>query len=246
MHEQRKFPGWREAGGHHEWLRRLDAGSRHGNSAGMPETRPLLVARRSSHFSRVALLFAHELGVELEFRPVSSLLSQSSQDYGGNPALRVPTLLHAGERWFGALNISRRLWQLAGRPERLLWPEHLESPVLSNALELTLNGMSSEVVLLMERMARGGAEPASASARTSKAHASLMGCVSWLERELPSLLAALPVERRLSFLEVCLFCFADHLEWREVLELEPFPRLKAFRNEFAQRPSARATAYRFD
>jgi glutathione S-transferase len=69
--------------------------------------------------------------------------------------------------------------------------------------------------------------------------------VDWLETNLSAAMAALP-ERDLSYLEISLFCFLEHLEFREVMKLDRHPQISAFRNRFAARPSAVATQYRYD
>ena len=56
----------------------------------------------------------------------------------------------------------------------------------------------------------------------------------------------LPPERDLSFLEVSLFCLVEHLQFRQVVSLDPYPALRAFAQRFGARTSARATAYAFD
>jgi hypothetical protein len=45
---------------------------------------------------------------------------------------------------------------------------------------------------------------------------------------------------------VSLFCLIEHLQFREVLALDPYPQLRAFAQRFGERSSARATAFKFD
>ena len=70
---------------------------------------PVLVGRSSSHFTRIARIFAHELEVAYEFQPVLDLTSVNRADYADNPTLRVPILRTEAGTWFGALNICRAL-----------------------------------------------------------------------------------------------------------------------------------------
>ena len=58
--------------------------------------------------------------------------------------------------------------------------------------------------------------------------------------------AALPADRDLSYLEATLFCLVTHLEFRGVVPVAPYPALANFCASFAQRASARETAYHFD
>ena len=49
-----------------------------------------------------------------------------------------------------------------------------------------------------------------------------------------------------TFLETTLFCLVTHLEFRQVLATAPYRALTEFSERFGERPSARATTYRFD
>ena len=52
-----------------------------------------LYGRSSSHFTRIARIFAAELEVDVEFNPIRDLMSADPDDYGGHPALKMPTLI---------------------------------------------------------------------------------------------------------------------------------------------------------
>lgn len=206
----------------------------------MPPERPRLFGRSSSHFTRVVRLFAEECGAPYELVVVPSLLADDAAAYGGNPGLRLPNLLTAQGAVFGSLGSCRALARHATRPLRMIWPEATPAPLAANALELTVQAMSSEVSWIM--LTSTGGE---ASGYASKLRIALQGMLGWLERDLDAALAALP-ERELSYLELSLFCLLEHLEFRKVLPLEPYPRLSVFRERFARRPSAQATAFEFD
>jgi len=200
----------------------------------------VLFGRSSSSFTRIARIFAAELGIVPEFRIVPDLMSLEIADYGGNPALRMP-VLHAAEGvWFGALNICRVLARRAGN-EQLIWPEDLRQPVSANAQELVLVAMSTEVSIVMAQLAG-----AASSGNVDKLRRSLEGTLRWLDTNLEAALATLPNERQLSFLEVTAFCLITHLSFRDVLPIAAYPQLVAFSERFAERPSARDTGYRFD
>jgi glutathione S-transferase len=212
---------------------------------GMTDARPLIIARSSSHFSRATRIFAYELDVPFDFRAVLKLTSEDPEEFGGNPSLKVPVLVHAGESWFGTLNVCRQLWRISGKRRPVLWPEGMETALLANALEVTLNGMGAEVAIVMNRLGDTNGTPAEGRG-LQKTRAGLLGSVAWLEARLPEIQAALPSAGTLSYFEVLLFCFAGHLEYREVLNLAPYEKLCAFRDEFAKRPSARATEFNLD
>jgi glutathione S-transferase len=199
-----------------------------------------VTGRSSSHFTRIVRVFAHELEIVYELRPVLDLMSLAKRDYAGNPALRLPVLDTDAGTWFGTLNICRELERQAPQPKRIAWPEHVRDLIANNAQELVLQGMASVVGLVM-RQVNGELGAYDAKAREGLEHS-----VAWLERHFAEARGSLPQDRELSFLEVSAFCFIAHLEFRKLLELAPSPSLQAFRAEFGQRASARATEYRFD
>jgi glutathione S-transferase len=202
----------------------------------------IIVGRSSSHFTRVARIFALELGVACSLRVVFDLTSTDREEFGGNPALKIPILQAPSGTWFGALNICRQLSRQSTLRRRIVWPENLEQPLLANAQELVLQGMATEVNLLMAAVSR----PEQDTPHQLKMKASLTNTLAWLEANESSVLKALPAERDLCFLEVTLFCWLTHLEFRKVASLEGYRALRGFSEQFSQRASARETAYRFD
>lgn len=197
-----------------------------------------LVGRSSSHFTRVARMFAAELAVPYDFQIATELLATAPDRFGGNPALRLPVLRTQAGEWFGTLGICRELARRARREVHLVWPEQLATPLLSNAQELVLQAMATEVELIMSR----GAER---TPHLAKRQASLEASVSWLNEHVDVIVAGLPA-RDLSFLETTLFCLGEHLEFREVLSISPYRELSAFCDELGQRDSARSTPFAFD
>lgn len=203
---------------------------------------PILVGRSSSVFTRVARIFAAELLVDYAFVIVRDLTSLEAADYGGNPALKLPTLKTQRGIWFGTLNICHEFARQSTVRPRISWPEDLEQPLLANAQELTLHAMATEVSLIMDKAAGIAGD----SGHYAKMRKSLLGAMSWLEENAAAVLAALPPNRDLSYLEVTLFCLVTHLEFRDVLPVTPYPKLNEFCRRFATRPPAQQTAYRFD
>jgi glutathione S-transferase len=201
-----------------------------------------IIGRSSSHFTRVTRIFAAELRIDYSFQVVRDLLSSNPGDYGGNPALKIPSLRTPQGVWFGSLNVCRELWRRSNPRPRVVWPEDLDTPVLANAQELVLQAMSTEVLLIMSR--QGGASDG--SAHQAKMRTSLLNMMSWLEENATSVLAALPPQRDLSYLEVTLFCLVTHLEFRDVLPTASYSALNEFCQRFATRASIGETPYRFD
>jgi glutathione S-transferase len=205
--------------------------------------RPVLIGRSSSHFTRIARIFAAELGVDYAFQVVRDLMSSNPEDYGGNPALRIPVLKTPQGTWFGALNIARELWRRSSSRPRVIWPEDLDVPVLANAQELVLQSMATEVSLVMAKVGGGASE---GNAHQAKMRTQLINMMEWLEQNAKAVLAALPSQRDLSFLEVTLFCLVTHLEFRQVLPTAPYAELNRLCQQLATRASIQATAFRFD
>lgn len=204
--------------------------------------RPVIIGRSSSHFTRVTRIFAAEMHLDYSFRVVRDLMSSNPEDYGGNPALKIPSLQTPQGVWFGSLNVCRELWRRSSPRPRVVWPEDLNEPLLANAQELVLQAMSTEVALIMGKLSG----TSDSSAHHTKMRASLVNMMSWLEENATSVLAALPPHRNLSYLEVTIFCLVTHLEFRDVLPTAPYPELNKFSQQFATRASADETTFRFD
>lgn len=208
----------------------------------MVDTGLTLVGRSSSSFTRVARIFAAELDVGFDFEILRDLQTLDVASYGGNPALKIPSLRTPSATWFGAQNVCRELERIAGQKRHVVWSESFEQPLLANAHELVMHAMSTNVNLIMSGMA--GAE--GNAAHRTKTEQSLRNTLTWLDERLEAVLAALPSKRDLSFLEVCLYCLVTHLDFRNVLPTAPYPALVAFARRFGGRSSCQATPFRFD
>ena len=196
-----------------------------------------LVGRSSSHFTRTARMFALELGVPHAFQPVFDLTTLDRAVYADNPALKVPILVDEHGPLFGTENICRELVRRSGRAAVVLRGDVRER-VVANAEELALHVMSSEVSLIMAKIAGEPPPP--------KVVRSIENSLGFLDEHVGAVLAALPAGRALSFVEVTLFCVVTHLPFRQVMDVAPWPRLGDFCRRFGERDSARATDYRFD
>lgn len=207
----------------------------------MPE-HARIVGRSSSHFTRVARMFAEELGVAHAFSPVHDLASRDPADYAGNPALKLPVLVLDEGPVFGAENICRTLAGLSGRPLRVVWTEQLSRRQARNAQELVWHGMSAQVQLVFGLQV---ARLPAGSVYFAKAADGFDRALAWLDTHLEEVLRGMP-PRDLSLLEVSLFCLVEHLAFRQTLPLAPYRHLAAFAATWRERPSARRTAYAFD
>lgn len=200
-----------------------------------------LVGRSSSHFTRLARIFALELEVPHIFRPVFDLKTLDAGAYANNPALKIPILVDDRGPLFGSENICRELVRAAGsRGEKVILRGDLPDRAVANAEELTLHVMSSEVSMIMAKMS------GDASLAPPKIARSLENCLDHLDQSMEAILTALPADRTLSFVETAIFCVVRHLPFREVMEVSRWARLAEHCARFGERESARKTEYRFD
>lgn len=204
----------------------------------MPEV--VLVGRSSSHFTRVARIFAIELGVAHAFRPVFDITSLDAAVYAHNPALKVPILVDERGPLFGTENICRELVRRSGGASKVALRGDVADRVVANVEELALHVMSAEVSLITAKIA------GNAALAPPKVRRSIENSLRYIGENLDDALSALPADRALSFVEVALFCVVTHLPFREILDVTPFERLGDFCRRFGERDSARATEYRFD
>lgn len=202
-----------------------------------------LVGRSSSHFTRVARIMAAELGVGVELVPVQEITSDDPATFGGNPALKIPTLRLGDTAVFGTENICRTLAELSSSQAQVVWPEQLRDPLARNAQELVWHAMAAQVQLVMGTVV---AKLPAENVYFAKVRAGFMGALKWLDANWPAVRALLPPARTVSLLEVTLFCLVEHLSFRSTIPTGLYRTLAAFAQEFAQRPSARATQYAFD
>jgi glutathione S-transferase len=199
-----------------------------------------LIGRSSSHFTRIARIYAAELSVECGYEPVFDIKSTDERLFE-NPLLTVPSLRSPEGTWFGSLPICRELARRSPSRTPLVWPEDATQAVSANAQEITTSAMTTGVTIIMAR----GAGLDDGHALLVKPLARLRGAIAWLEEHFDSARATLPAER-LSYLEVSTFCFLTHLGVRELGSIADRPRLTAFCQAFGARPSARETPYFFD
>lgn len=201
-----------------------------------------IVGRSSSLFTRVARIFAEELGVPYQLVPIHDMATTDPHAYAGNPALKLPILKTDSFTLYGAQNICRALAEQAGSPVRIVWPDQLHDHLHRNAQELVWHAMAAQVQLVMGTVI---AKLPADNAYFLKGRAGLENSLRWLDDNIARTLSTLP-PRDLSLFEVCLFCLVDHLAFRETVGIAQHANLARFSHDFAQRPSAQRTPYRFD
>ncbi|MDB4931779.1 MAG: hypothetical protein JWM10_4263 [Myxococcaceae bacterium] len=208
-----------------------------------PDEGVRLVGRSSSHFTRVAAIFAHELEVPVVRVVVGDLMALDAAAYGANPALKLPTLRTATSTVFGTENICRKLAELAPRSRRIVWPEQVVDDLGRNAQELVWHGMAAQVQLVLGTLVAGLPPD---NVYFAKSRLGLDGALRWLDEHLDRAVAGLDPARELSLLEVTLFCLVEHLSFRPTVSTAPYPALVRFAARFGERPSAQCTRYRMN
>ena len=209
-------------------------------------TPPLrLTGRSGSHFTRVTRIVAHELRVPVELHVLHDLSSVDVNDYGGHPALKIPTLHVAESPLFGTDNICRKLADIAGRAAdpRVVLSHQVTSALVLNAQELVWQAMAAQVQLVLG--VRVGKLPAD-SPFFAKALLGMIGSLTWLDEHLDRVRAALPTPRDFSVFEVTLHCLIEHINFKPSVPLDRFSTLREFTAEFATRESSRRTAFGLD
>ena len=198
-----------------------------------------IVGRSSSHFTRVARVFALELGVPHDFRPILDMTSLEADTYAGNPALKMPVLVLPEGPLFGTENICRELARRSPEGSRAVLRGQVPDRLVANAEELALHAMSADVLLVLAAIAGDGqASP--------KVRAGLENSLRFLDENLEAVLSALPPARLVSFFEVATFSLVMHLRFRKLADIGDHGRLAAFAARFSGRESARCTEFRFD
>lgn len=202
-----------------------------------------IVGRRSSHFTRIARIFAEELGLSYDIVPIYDMTAQSSAIYANNPALKLPILRVDDSVVFGTENICRALADRAQKSAAIVWPEQLRANISRNAQELVWHCMTAQVQIVFGTLV---AKLPAENLYFEKARTGFEGALTWLDANLPEALNALPASRQLSLFEVSLFCMIEHLHFRKTVPVEQYSKIEAFRKTFAMRPSAQSTQYQFD
>jgi glutathione S-transferase len=212
---------------------------------------PILFATPLSHFARKVRILLAELDVPFELRFVPNLLSSDPADFGGNPILRIPTLLH-GERWIiESDQIVRYIVETWDPGDRLgclaLDPEQ------RNVLSILSALMAAEVELILS--ARSGIEGVDAMPYFQRHHAVIEHCLVWLEEhgrhqwlgtdDADESGAKQRRKRAFSYLDVTLVAAWEHLQHKQLgPNLERFPWLAERVALFAERPSVAPSAPR--
>lgn len=195
-----------------------------------------LLYQTHSPYARKALVFAHEAGLARQIEVVHHETSPTRRNehvFAENPLGKVPVLLRPGQpSIFDSEVICAYLDTL--HSGRKLIPQEGEARWQALRLQAVAQGLADAGIQLRWETVRRPAElryPPLRDGYTQK----LMTSYDWLEREIDS---DAPVHVGHIALATC-------LDWLEFRELPGFrdgrPRLSAWFDDFAKRPSMRAT-----
>ncbi|HKS56309.1 MAG TPA: glutathione S-transferase [Steroidobacteraceae bacterium] len=195
-----------------------------------------LLYQTHSPYARKALVFAHEGGLARQIEVVhheTSPTRRNEQVFAENPLGKVPVLQRPGQPpIFDSDVICAYLDTL--HSGRKLIPQEGEARWHALRLQAVAQGLADAGIQLRWETVRRPAELRYPPLRDGYSQ-KLMTSYDWLEHELDS---GAPVHVGHIALATCL----DWLEFRELPDFrEGRPRLSAWFDEFAQRPSMRAT-----
>ena len=198
-----------------------------------------IVGRRSSLFTRVALIVARELDVEVTLEVVKELTSLDPATYGDNPAMKMPTLRRAdGTLLVGTENICRAIAESVGASARIAWPEAATTDADRNARELVAHAMAAQVQFAFGTIV---CKLPADNVYFAKGRAGFEGALRWLDGHYAS-----RTPDPTSLVDIELFCLVEHMTFRETLSPAPYPALVELARVFAERESAKQTVFRFD
>ena len=206
-------------------------------------SRLVLAGRSSSHFTRLARIFAIESGRDFDFELLEDLASTNAENYSGNPSLTIPVLLVDDQAVLGSVNICRKFAELSGQREHYSLPEDfIGCQLLQNAHELVMTGMSAQVTIVFSTLFAGIARE---NSLVMKSHERLNGLLAWLNTNWQEILAQLP-QGTLSTIEVGLFCLLEHIDFRGTEGIFVGRELQEFVTNFGARQSAEDTPFKMD
>jgi glutathione S-transferase len=192
-----------------------------------------LIGTPLSHFTRKLRILLAELEVPFTFVRTPGVLGAAPATYGGNPLMRVPTLLDGEVALFDSEHIARYLVRRHDAGDRLgVFSERVDD---LNRLALINGVMANEVVLILAR--RGGLDDLESVAYFRKLGAAIDLALAGLDRDLE--VDAPGFDHR----DVALVCMWQHINHYQLRpELARHARIAARVARLADRPSVASTA----
>lgn len=192
-----------------------------------------LIGTPLSHFTRKVRILLAELGVDHEFVRAPGVLAPTPDGYGGNPLMRVPTLIDRGAVVIDSDHIARYLVRRHDPADR--FGVLSANPADLNRLAIVHGVMANEVVLILAR--RGGLADLDGVAYFRKLFDAIDRGLAWLDADAGSV-----DPERFDYACVATICMWQHIVHYQLRpDLERHSRLAARVARFAERPSVAAT-----
>ena len=183
-----------------------------------------------SHFTRKIRILAAELAIPLDFVRERTVMSTSAEAYANNPLLRVPALVDGDVTLIESDHIARYLVARHDPADRL--GVRSESVEDLNRLAVINGVMASEVTPILAT--RGGLDITGA-VYFDKLLASIDSGLAWLDARTD------PDAPGFDYRDLTLVCAWQHLAHYGLRPLDPYRRLAARVDRFADRPSVATT-----
>ena len=191
-----------------------------------------LIGTTLSHFTRKVRIVLHELAIPFRFETISGLLQTDAASYGGNPLLRVPTLIDDGQWIIESDHIVRHLVCTRAPHDPLAV---MTSSVDSLNRLAAINGvMGHEVTWILAE--RAGMPDALSHGYFQKIVQSMRTTLAWLDQGTD------PQRAGFDYVDVALVCLWQHLQFYAMLPgLSDYARIAERVTLLAERPSVAST-----
>lgn len=178
-----------------------------------------LYATPLSHFARKIYILLHALDLPFELVLVEDLLSSNPEDFGGNPILRIPTLVDE-ETWVVESDRIAQYLVEEYDPEDRFGVLSMDV-AQRNALSMINAAMGAEVEILLSQ--RSGIDGIQDYHYFQRYYTVIEQCLHWLETEGPFLWPS----QDISYLDIALVCMWDHLaHYQAIPEMKRFAWMK--------------------
>ncbi|HMG24372.1 MAG TPA: glutathione S-transferase family protein [Kofleriaceae bacterium] len=191
-----------------------------------------LIGTPLSHFTRKIRMLLAELGVEFEFVRAPGVLAPATASYGGNPLLRVPTLVDGDVTLIDSDHIARYLMRKHDPGDRLGVSSDRVRDL--NRLALVNGIMANEVVLILAR--RGGLTDIEGVAYFRKLTAAIDNALAQLDHDIDVDAPGLDYG---DIATICMWQHIDHYQLRP--DLDRHARIAARVARFRDRASVAST-----
>jgi glutathione S-transferase len=194
--------------------------------------RPQLFGTPLSHFTRKVRILLAEFDVEFDFVRAPGVLATTPSVFGGNPLMRVPTLVIDDETIVESDHIARYLVSRFDPGDRFCVKS--ERVADSNRLAVVNGIMDNEVVLILAK--RGGLAEPEQYVYFRKLAAAIEDALAWLDARVD------PDASSFDYGDIAMICMWQHLAHYALGgALDRYPRIAARVARFEDRPSIART-----